>query len=100
MIDGVTGILVPVGDAQALASALELVIRDRSLAAAFGSAGRERVLREFRRETVWEALAEEYRRQWRVTSGEQETQNGPPQKASATKALASKPALHGAANRD
>lgn len=100
VIDGVTGILVPVGDAQALASALELVIRDRGLAAAFGSAGRERVLREFRRETVWEALAEEYRRRWRVTSGEQETQNGPPQKASAAKALASKPALHGAANRD
>ena len=61
VIDGVTGILVPMGDAQALASALELVIRDRGLAAAFGSAGRERVLREFRRQTVWEALAEEYR---------------------------------------
>jgi glycosyltransferase involved in cell wall biosynthesis len=60
VIDGVTGILVPVGDAQALASALELVIRDRGLAVAFGSAGRERVLREFRRETVWEALAEDY----------------------------------------
>ncbi len=100
VIDGVTGILVPVGDAQALASALELVIRDRGLAAALGSAGRERVLQEFRRETVWEALEEEYRRQWRVTSGEQETQNGPPQKASATKALASKPALHGAAQTE
>lgn len=61
VIDGVTGILVPVGNAQALASALELVIRDRSLAAAFATAGRERVLREFRQETVWEALAEEYR---------------------------------------
>ncbi len=60
VIDGVTGILVPVGDSQALASALELVIRDRSLAAALGSAGRERVLREFHQETVWDALAEEY----------------------------------------
>jgi glycosyltransferase involved in cell wall biosynthesis len=60
VIDDVTGILVPVGDSQALASALELVIRDRSLAAALASAGRERVLREFRQETVWDALAEEY----------------------------------------
>jgi lipopolysaccharide/colanic/teichoic acid biosynthesis glycosyltransferase/glycosyltransferase involved in cell wall biosynthesis len=60
VIDGVTGMLVPVGDVQALASAVELMIRDRGLAAALGSAGRERVLREFRRETIWEALAEEY----------------------------------------
>jgi glycosyltransferase involved in cell wall biosynthesis len=60
VIDGVTGILVPVGDSHALASALELVIRDRNLAAAFASAGRERVLREFQQETVWDALAEEY----------------------------------------
>jgi lipopolysaccharide/colanic/teichoic acid biosynthesis glycosyltransferase/glycosyltransferase involved in cell wall biosynthesis len=60
VIDGVTGILVPVGDSQALASALELVIRDRSLAAALGRAGRERVLCEFQQETVWDALAEEY----------------------------------------
>jgi len=60
VIDGVTGVLVQVGDAHALADALELVIRDRKLAEALGAAGRERVLREFRQETVWEALAEEY----------------------------------------
>ena len=60
VIDGVTGVLVPVGDAHALADALELVIRDRKLAEALGAAGRERVLGEFRQETVWEALAEEY----------------------------------------
>jgi glycosyltransferase involved in cell wall biosynthesis len=60
VIHGVTGILVPVGDAQALANALALVIRDRSLAAALGSAGRERVMREFRQEIVWDAIAQEY----------------------------------------
>jgi hypothetical protein len=37
-----------------------LVIRDRELAAALGAAGRERVLREFRRERVWDAIAQEY----------------------------------------
>jgi glycosyltransferase involved in cell wall biosynthesis len=60
VIDGVTGILVPVGDVAALAGALELVLKDPSLAVALGSAGRERVLREFRQERVWEAIVGEY----------------------------------------
>ena len=60
VVDGVTGILVPVGDAQALASALASVIRDRNFAAGLGSAGRKRVLGKFRQEMVWDALAREY----------------------------------------
>jgi glycosyltransferase involved in cell wall biosynthesis len=60
VIDGVTGILVPVGDAGALARALAMVIGDRKLASDLGSAGRERVLRDFRQETIWDALAREY----------------------------------------
>lgn len=60
VINGATGILVPVGDYHALANALAHVIEDRRLAAALGSAGRERVLREFRQEIVWDALAQEY----------------------------------------
>jgi glycosyltransferase involved in cell wall biosynthesis len=60
VIDGVTGILVPVGDVAALAGALELVLKDPSLAVALGSAGRERVLREFRQERVWDAIIREY----------------------------------------
>jgi len=61
VVDGVTGILVPVGDARALASALARVIGNRRLATKLGSAGRERVFREYRQEIAWDALAEEYR---------------------------------------
>lgn len=60
VMDGVTGILIPVGDARALASGLASVIGDARLAARLGSAGLERVLREFRQEMGWDALAEEY----------------------------------------
>jgi glycosyltransferase involved in cell wall biosynthesis len=60
VVDGVTGILVPVGDAKALAGALALVLGDRNFAAGLGLAGRERVLREFRQEMIWDALAQEY----------------------------------------
>jgi glycosyltransferase involved in cell wall biosynthesis len=60
VVDGVTGILVPARDARALAAALQLVLDDQSLAAALGSAGRERVLREFQQERVWDAIVQEY----------------------------------------
>lgn len=60
VIDGVTGILVPARDARALAAALQLVLEDQILAATLGSAGRERVLREFQQERVWDAITQEY----------------------------------------
>ena len=60
VVDGVTGLLVPVGDARALAGALKKVIEDPEMAAALGSAGRERVVREFCRQRVWEALEQQY----------------------------------------
>jgi len=60
VIDGVTGILVPVGDAGALTEALGLLLKDTKLASTLGSAGRERVRREFRQERIWEALVQEY----------------------------------------
>ncbi len=62
VVDGVTGMLVPVGDSGTLARALELLLNDRRMAEAMGSAGRERVRREFRPEVVWEAMAREYSR--------------------------------------
>lgn len=45
--DGRTGLLVPPGDPTALAAAISTVARDRSLAAAFGAAGRRRVEQRF-----------------------------------------------------
>jgi glycosyltransferase involved in cell wall biosynthesis len=60
VIDGVTGILVPVGDVVALVRSLKRVLNDKDLAASMGRAGRERVLREFRRERVWGEMVKEY----------------------------------------
>jgi glycosyltransferase involved in cell wall biosynthesis len=60
VIDGVTGILVDVGDAGALGKALELVLEDEGLAAALGTAGRARVQREFQQERIWDAIVQEY----------------------------------------
>ena len=60
VVNGETGTLVPVGDATALATALERYLTDRTLATTHGKAARLRIQREFRRERVWEALAEFY----------------------------------------
>jgi glycosyltransferase involved in cell wall biosynthesis len=59
--DGVTGLLVPVGDTVALADGLMKLLSNRELAQRMGRAGRERVIREFRHETIWEALTGFYR---------------------------------------
>jgi glycosyltransferase involved in cell wall biosynthesis len=58
--DGVTGTLVPTRDAQSLASAIRRYIRDPKLARAHGRAGRERMLRDFRPQDIWEATYREY----------------------------------------
>jgi alpha-maltose-1-phosphate synthase len=51
--DGETGLLVPPSDPDALADALNAVVRDRDRAAAMGKAGRERAVAEF----GWPAIA-------------------------------------------
>jgi glycosyltransferase involved in cell wall biosynthesis len=61
VLDGVTGTLVPPRDASALAAALLRYLADPALRARHGEAGRRRVLADFRREAIWEALREEYR---------------------------------------
>jgi glycosyltransferase involved in cell wall biosynthesis len=60
--DGETGTLVPARDAAALEGALRAYLADPALRRARGRAGRARVMREFRRELVWEALLAEYGR--------------------------------------
>jgi glycosyltransferase involved in cell wall biosynthesis len=59
---GLTGTLVPPADAAALTDALDSYLRDRELRRRLGRAGRERVLRDFRQEAIWEALYQEYLR--------------------------------------
>ncbi len=58
--DGVTGTLVPTGDAEAFATALMNYLGDPQLRSAHGKAGRERMLKCFRPETVWQSWRELY----------------------------------------
>jgi glycosyltransferase involved in cell wall biosynthesis len=60
--DGKTGSLVPFLDVDAFVAAVASLIGSPDRRAAFGRAGRERVLRLFRPEDVWAALVDEYRR--------------------------------------
>ena len=58
--DGRTGVLVPAGDADALAAALRELARDPGRTAAMGAAGRERALREFSQERCTARIEELY----------------------------------------
>jgi glycosyltransferase involved in cell wall biosynthesis len=59
--DGITGLLTPVGDSEKLAAAILSLLSDPLKMQLMGQLGRERVLREFSNETMWEALASLYR---------------------------------------
>ena len=59
--DGVTGILVPPGDAPALASACAQILRQRERAACMGRAGRDRVRAEFAIERLVREIEDLYR---------------------------------------
>jgi glycosyltransferase involved in cell wall biosynthesis len=58
--DGVTGTLVPVKDAAALAEGIRRYLEDPDLRRAHGGAARKRVINEFRQEAIWQALICEY----------------------------------------
>ncbi len=59
--DGVTGVLTPPGDADALVAALEPLMRDPAFAVAMGARGRQRVLETFSLEAEAEGIARVYR---------------------------------------
>ncbi len=59
--DGITGVLTPPGDADALVAALEPLMRDPSSCAVMGARGRERVLAQFSLDAEASRIAEVYR---------------------------------------
>ncbi len=61
ILDGRTGILVPVGDDSGLAAAMMKVLDDAELARSLARAGRERVESDFSQGAVWQRLDRIYR---------------------------------------
>lgn len=59
--DGETGTLVPIHDIDAREGATNRYLNDPELRRQHGSAGCDRVLREFQQEAIWNALYDEYR---------------------------------------
>jgi mannosyltransferase len=59
--DGITGLLTPPGDVDALVAALEPLMRDPAFAAAMGERGRARVVAKFSLDAEAAAIAEVYR---------------------------------------
>ncbi len=67
---GVTGLLVPVDDAGALADALNQLLCDKARASRMGAAARERAVKHFTRESVLAAYLEVYEAMERSVSAE------------------------------
>ena len=61
VVDGVTGTLVPPRDSRSLAEAIRTYLRNPHLRHVHGDAARTHVIREFRQERLWGAMAAEYR---------------------------------------
>jgi lipopolysaccharide/colanic/teichoic acid biosynthesis glycosyltransferase len=61
ILNGITGLHIPVGDSQALIAALDRLLSDPALRARMGHAGCQWVQENFRREVVWQSLLKGYR---------------------------------------
>ncbi len=61
ILDGTTGLRVPVGDVDALTAALDRLLGDAELRARMGQAGCRWVQHHFQRENLWKKLLESYR---------------------------------------
>ena len=59
--DGHSGLLVPLGNADALATALETLVLNQELRRELGRQGRERVKTKFSQDQIWAELVELYR---------------------------------------
>jgi mannosyltransferase len=59
--DGVTGVLTPPGDADALVAALEPLMRDPAACAVMGARGRKRVVEKFSLDAEANRIADVYR---------------------------------------
>jgi glycosyltransferase involved in cell wall biosynthesis len=60
VVDGETGLVVPIGDVAALRDALERLLADRELAGALGTAGRERARERYGLEAAAKATLDAY----------------------------------------
>ena len=60
VVDGMTGTLVPLHDSSTLAAATACYLRNPFLRRRHGEAGRQRILADFRREDLWQSLADLY----------------------------------------
>jgi glycosyltransferase involved in cell wall biosynthesis len=60
--EGVNALLVPPDDAEALARAIEVLMKDRDLRASFGSAGRQTAIREFSSTRIGDEITSLYSR--------------------------------------
>ncbi len=61
VVDGVTGYIVPKGNAMALADAIARLLENPELAKRMGEAGRKRVIAEFQPERIWQGVEKLYR---------------------------------------
>ena len=88
VVDGQTGTLVPPRNAWAVAQAIHRYLEDPALRRRHGLAGRERVVRDFRQEVMWEAIYQEYVRLLREKG--LQLPEGSLQRAGATVAVATR----------